>query len=175
MSDFGLKVCDVLNKYAPEILDEHLTRTLEEKMELIQEGKIEKDEVINESKEMLSSILGKWQKNEVQIGKDLLDALQSTIEQENMVGTCDKCGKQLRIIHMRNKKQFIGCTGYPDCRNAYPLPTGAYVRPTGKPCGTCGKPTVNVKKGRMRYTMCIDPECPTKAEWRRRGSHEKDK
>ena len=175
VTDFGLKVADVLRKYAPEILDEDLTRTLEEKMEAIQDGKVEKEEVINESREMLTAILGKWKKNEAQIGKDLLEALQLTIEQENLVGTCDKCGKQLRIIHMKFKKQFIGCTGYPDCRNAYPLPTGAYVKPTGKPCSTCSKPTVSVKKGRMRYTMCIDPQCPTKASWGRRDKDEKDK
>jgi DNA topoisomerase-1 len=174
VSDFGLKVADVLNKYAPEILDEHLTRSLEEKMEAIQDGKADKDEVIDETKEMLASILEKWKKNEAQIGKNLLEALQTTLEQESIVGPCDKCDKNLRIIHMRNGRQFIGCFGYPKCTNTYPLPQGSYVKPTGKSCGACNKPTINVKKGRTRYTMCIDPNCPTKAEWRSRGKNEKD-
>jgi DNA topoisomerase-1 len=174
VSDFGLKVADILNKYAPEILDEGLTRKIEDGMEEIQNGKIEKEVVIEESREILTQILGKWKKNEMNIGKDLYEALQTTLEQENMIGECDKCGKQLRIIHMKFGKQFIGCTGYPNCRNAYPLPTGAFVRSANKACKSCGKPTINVKKGRTRYTMCIDPNCPSKADWGRRGKNEKD-
>jgi DNA topoisomerase-1 len=175
VSDFGLKVADVLNKYAPEILDENLTRQLEEKMEAIQDGKADKDQVIGESREMLTGILGKWKKNEAQIGKDLLEALQTTLEQESIVGPCDKCDKNLRIIHMRNGRQFIGCFGYPNCTNTYPLPQGSYVKPAGKECPSCKKPTINVKKGRTRYSMCIDPNCPSKADWKKRGKDEKDK
>ncbi len=174
VTDLGLKVTDILKRYAPEILDENLTRTLEERMEAIQEGKLDKDEVIGESKEMLTGILDKWKKNEAQIGKDLLEALQSTLEAENLIGKCDKCGKQLRIIRMRNRKQFVGCTGYPDCRNTYPLPQGSYVKSAGKECPSCGKPTIRVKKGKTHYTMCIDPDCPSKAEWRKRGKNEAD-
>ncbi len=174
VTDLGLKVTDILKKYAPEILDENLTRTLEEKMEAIQEGKVDKDEVIGESREMLTGLLDKWKKNEAQIGKDLLEALQSTLEAENLIGKCDKCGKQLRIIRMRNRKQFVGCTGYPECRNTYPLPQGSYVKATGKECTACSKPTITVKKGKTQYTMCIDPDCPSKAEWRKRGKDEED-
>lgn len=175
VSDFGLKVADVLNKYAPEILDENLTRQLEEKMEAIQDGKADKDEVIKETQEMLSGILTKWKKNESQIGKDLLEALQTTLEQESIVGPCDKCDKNLRIIHMRNGRQFIGCFGYPNCTNTYPLPQGSYVKPANKECPSCKKPTINVKKGRTRYSMCIDPNCPSKADWKKRVKDEKNK
>jgi DNA topoisomerase-1 len=174
VSDFGLKVCDVLQKYAPEILDENLTRKIEEDMEAIQEGKLEKEKVIAESKEVLTQILDKWKANEAKIGAELADALAATLEAESMIGVCDKCGKQLRIIRLKAGKQFIGCSGYPACRNAYPLPTGAMVRPTRNTCPDCNKPTVNVKKGRMRYTMCVDPNCPSKAKWKKRGGNEKD-
>ncbi|MBI5227702.1 DNA topoisomerase I [Candidatus Micrarchaeota archaeon] len=166
ISDFGIKVCDVLMKYAPEILDENLTRKIEDEMEGIQEGKVNKDEVVKEGKEILIQILDKWKKNEAKIGTDLLDALKNTEDKERLVGTCDKCGKQLRIIRMRFGKQFIGCSGYPDCRNAYPLPGGAFVKVTEKLCATCNKPTVFVKRAKARpFTMCIDPKCPTKASW----------
>jgi DNA topoisomerase I len=166
VSDFGLKVCEVLQKYAPEILDENLTRKLEDEMEGIQDGKTDKDAVIAEGKEILIGILGKWKANEAKIGADLAEALKATLEQENMVGVCDKCGKNLRIIRLGAGRQFIGCTGYPACRNAYPLPGGAFVKVTGKPCPSCGKPTVFVKRsGGRPFTMCIDPKCPSKAGW----------
>jgi DNA topoisomerase-1 len=75
---------------------------------------------------------------------------------------------------MKDNRQFVGCTGYPDCRNTYPLPPGSMVQGAGKQCQSCGKPMINVKKGRSRYTMCIDPNCPSKAEWKKRGKDEKD-
>jgi DNA topoisomerase-1 len=166
VSDFGLKVCEVLQKYAPEILDENLTRKLEDEMEGIQEGKVEKEKVIGDGKEILVGILGKWKSSEAKIGADLAEALRATIEQENMVGVCDKCGKNLRIIRMGGGRQFIGCSGYPACRNAYPLPGGAFVKVTGKPCPACGKPVVFVKRsGGRPFNMCIDPKCPSKADW----------
>ncbi|MBD3209949.1 DNA topoisomerase I [Candidatus Micrarchaeota archaeon] len=174
VSDFGLKVCEILQKYAPEILDENLTQKIEEDMEAIQMGKLEKEKVVKNSREVLTQILDKWKNNEDKIGSELLDALRTTIEKENIVGECDKCGKQLRIIRMKGGRQFIGCTGYPECKNTYPLPTGATVRPTGKACATCGKPTINVRKGRARYTMCIDPNCPSKDSWQKRGADAKD-
>ena len=175
VTDFGLKVADILHKYAPEILDEHLTRKIEDDMEGIQEGKTDKEAVLKDCKELLTQILDKWKKNEAKIGNELLDALVSTQEQANLIGDCDKCGKKLRIIRMKNKKQFIGCTGYPNCRNAYPLPTGAFVKPLDKPCEACGKPTVYIKRGKTSFKMCIDPNCPTKADWKKRGSDEKNK
>jgi len=168
VSDFGITVCDVLNKYAPEILDEKLTERMEEEMEAIQDGKLEKDKVLAESKEILVGLLKRWKANEAKIGADLVAALELTQQQQSQLGQCDKCGNQLRIIRMKDKRQFVGCSGYPDCRNTYPLPPGSLVQPAGKQCPACGKPMINVKKGRTRYTMCIDPNCPSKAEWKKK-------
>lgn len=174
VTDLGLKVCDILKKYAPEILDEHLTREIEEKMEEIQDGEKDKEEVINHGKEVLIKILEKWKKNEKKIGEKLLDALQITIEKENTIGPCDKCDNTLRIIHMRHGKQFIGCRGYPNCRNAYPLPGSALVKVTDKKCPSCEKPVVRIiRKGKRTFEMCIDPKCPTKKDWR--SNNEKNK
>jgi len=168
VTDFGLKVRDVLKKYAPEILDEELTRKIEEDMEKIQEGKLGKDEVIAEGKEILIQILDKWKSNEQKIGKELVESLKVTEEKVNVVGRCDKCGGNLRIIRMKMGRQFIGCSGYPDCRNIYPLPTGAFVKTTEKLCGQCGKPVVFVARNKMRFEMCIDPNCPSKEKWKKK-------
>ncbi len=169
VTDFGLKVRDVLAKYAPEILDEDLTRKIEEDMEKIQEGKLEKETVIEEGKEILTQILDKWKRNEEKIGREIADSLKITEAKENIVGKCDKCGKDLRIIRLKAGKQFIGCSGYPDCRNAYPLPTGAFVKTTEKLCPECGKPVVFVARQKMRFEMCVDPNCPSKEKWKKKG------
>ncbi len=167
VTDFGNKVVDVLQKYAPEILDENLTRTIEENMELIQEGKMEKEKVISEGKEILVQILDKWKKHEHSIGEKLIDALAKAQEKENHIGPCDKCKEgNLRIIHLKMGKQFIGCSNYPNCKNAYPLPGSAKIMVLDKPCESCQKPVVNVIRAGMRpFSMCIDPACPSKANW----------
>jgi len=169
VTDFGMRVREVLRAHAPEILDEALTRKIEEDMEQIQEGKLGKDAVIGEGKEILIATLERWKKEEAKIGEELLEALKVTMEKENLIGTCDKCGKQLRIIRMKTGSQFIGCTGYPACRNTYPLPQGALIKAADRPCPVCGKPVIYViRKGRRRFEMCIDPACPSKAEWGKR-------
>lgn len=168
VTDFGIKVSQVLQKYAPEILDENLTRKIEDDMEGIQQGKIDKDVVLKEGKEFLTQILDRWKPNEAKIGNELLDALKVTLERENLVGPCDKCGKHLRIIRMGGGRQFIGCSGYPNCRNAYPLPHGAMVKPLEKECPSCKKPTVAVKRLKSRFNMCIDPACPSKESWKKK-------
>ncbi|MFH2105728.1 MAG: DNA topoisomerase I [Candidatus Micrarchaeota archaeon] len=166
VTDFGMKVCNVLEKHAPEILDEDLTEHIEENMEKIQDGKITSDSVVQEGKDVLSKILAKWKTKEKAIGADLIDALQITIEKESTPGVCNKCGKNLRIIHMKMGKQFVGCNGYPDCRNAYPLPGSALIKTTEELCEKCKTPIVEViRKGSRPFKMCLDTKCETKANW----------
>ncbi|MFH1520190.1 MAG: DNA topoisomerase I, partial [Candidatus Micrarchaeota archaeon] len=94
VSDYGIKVLEILEKYAPEILDENLTRKIEDEMEAIQDGKLEKEKVIAEGKEILVQILDKWKKNETKIGTELAEALKLTQNQANILGPCDKCDNQ---------------------------------------------------------------------------------
>ena len=173
VTEFGLAVEGVMRKYASEILDEELTRKIEEEMEQIEEGKLEKQMVIEEGKQFLLKVLKRWKENEEKIGLELTKSLKITEQEQIIVGKCNKCGKDLKIIKMKFGKQFIGCTGYPDCRNAFPLPTGAFVKPTGEKCKHCGQPTVFVIKKRKKYALCIDPNCPSKAKWREK--YEKNK
>jgi DNA topoisomerase-1 len=174
VTDYGMTVWDVLKRYAPEILDEDLTRGIEEDMEKIQDGKIGKDAVISEGKDILVKILDKWKTNEAKIGKDLVESLKLTEDKENNVGKCDKCSANLRIIRMKGGRQFIGCNGYPNCRNAYPLPGGAFVKTTEKLCQHCGKPVVFVARDKMRFEMCIDPNCVSKEKWKKKNDEKKD-
>jgi len=166
VTDFGLKVDAILSKYAPEILDEELTRKIELDMEKIIEGKMDKETVINEGKEILVQILDKWKKNERQIGEELAEALKATQKKESYIGKCDKCGNELTIIKMRDGRQFIGCRGYPNCNNAYPLPPSALVKPLDELCKVCGKPMVRIIRGKRKFDMCIDPNCESKKDWK---------
>ncbi len=163
VTEFGMVVESVLGKHSPQILDAELTRRIEEDMEKIQEGKMMKEAVIEEGKVVLTEILSRFKHEEMEIGKELLGSWKIMDAEKNIVGKCPKCGSDLRIIRMNGGKQFVGCSNYPNCRMAYPLPRNAYVLPTGKTCNACGAPVVKVKMGKKRmFEMCLNFECPSK-------------
>ncbi|MBN2122613.1 DNA topoisomerase I [Candidatus Micrarchaeota archaeon] len=171
VTDFGMHVWKVLGKYSPKILNPELTRKIEEDMDQIVEGKTTKEEVIGEGKEVLLGILEDFKQHEAGIGKELLSAMRETEEKENDMGPCPKCKENnLRIIRLRNGNQFIGCSGYPDCRNIYPLPHGAQVVRLKDGCPVCGMARVRVRRGRMGFEMCIDPKCKSKESWGKKKS-----
>ncbi len=165
VTDFGMNVWGVLEKYSPKILDAELTRKIEEDMEEIAAGKLQKEKVVEEGKALLMEILDDFKKNELEIGKGLLAAMKSTDERENDLGPCPDCGSNLRIIRMKMGKQFIGCSGYPNCKRGFPLPQGAYITILKKKCKDCGMATVKVRRAKTIFEMCIDPKCKSKENW----------
>lgn len=165
VTDFGMNVWNVLEKYSPKIMDSELTRKIEEDMEEIAAGKLQKEAVVQEGKELLIEILDDFKKNELEIGKGLLAAMKVTDEKDNDLGLCPDCGSNLRIIRMKMGKQFIGCSGYPNCRKGYPLPQGAYITVLKKKCKDCGMATVKVRRAKTIFEMCIDPKCKSKENW----------
>ncbi len=167
VSKIGEIVIDVLKKFSPEITSEELTRKLEREMELVYQGKKERNEVIEEAKEILDSILKKIKANEKEIGKLLTEGLLKSWEEKNNLGKCPKCGGDLRIIRSRKTgKLFVICTNYPKCKTVYPLPQNGRIEKTGRVCKECGTPIIRViRKGKRPFTMCLDPNCPTKKGW----------
>ncbi|HXW66596.1 MAG TPA: DNA topoisomerase I [Thermoplasmata archaeon] len=81
------------------------------------------------------------------------------------IGTCPVSRHPLEIRYSFLGKRFVGCTGYPDCRVTYPLPQRGRLDKDHPPCPTCGAPVVTaIEAGRPPWTLCINPECPTRAK-----------
>ena len=168
VTDLGLKTVETLDKYCPEILDEKMTRDLEEDMEEIRAGKETKEKVIDRAKRDLDKILKHFKENEIKIGKELSVANQETLEKESIVGKCPECKKNdLRIMYSRRfKSYFVACSGYPKCKTTFSLPNYALPKPTDKLCEECKSPLVlMIRKGKRPYEYCINKQCPKKEEW----------
>ena len=84
---------------------------------------------------------------------------------------CDKCGKPM-AIRSGSRGQFLGCSGYPKCKNAKPLPDTEKVDAPGeaKPalvmtdekCEECGAPMVKRKGKFGDFLGCSGyPKCKT--------------
>lgn len=164
VTDFGLAVYNALRKNAPHILDENLTRKIEDDMEKIQTGEMDKEIVIKEGKDFLVEMLNEFKTHEQEIGAELKAALSETEMKEKVVGMCNLCGGNLKIIDFKGSN-FIGCSNYPNCRNSFPLPAYSLIRPTGKVCKFDNMPIVKVFRQKGRFEMCIGKDCPSKAKW----------
>jgi len=176
VTDLGLAVIDTLLKYCPEIASEELTAEFERGMEAIQEGKMTREEIIEKAKKELNRILAKFKENQLSIGKELAEAYRATRLRQSILGKCQKCGGDLRIIFSRSsKKRFAGCTNYPKCNQTFPLPQAGVITPLNKNCERCGSPMILVtRRGRRPYRMCLNPNCESKKNWNRKAGNEKN-
>ncbi len=166
VTDFGMAVYHAMKTNASRILDENLTRAIEDDMEKIQTGEMTKEKVVQEGKDALVEILNEFKLHEAEIGKELKAALEETEMRDKVVGKCNLCGTgNLKIINFKDSN-FIGCSSYPNCRNSFPLPRFGFPKPTGKVCKIDGMPIVLILRGKgSRFEMCIGKDCPSKADW----------
>ena len=77
---------------------------------------------------------------------------------------CRLCGEAMMIKWSKNG-QFIGCSGFPECRNTQPMPgeeSEAEAKETANltPCEKCGAPMM-LKHGRFgKFVSCTKyPDC----------------
>jgi len=163
VTDFGQKVVQVLDEHCPRIISVELTRRFEAEMELVEEGKKKREEVIEASKTVLLEILEDFKNNQSKIGEALSKAYISFKREQKFIGKCPECGNDLRIIRSRKSgKRFVGCSNYKNgCRFSTPLPQRGLIKGLNKECKICGYPLIAVKFRRW-FTSCTNMNCPSK-------------
>lgn len=137
-----------------------MTAQLENDMNDIADGKKTVGETVKESRDMLTIVM-----KELEPEKDKIkNNIRNAIKEQNTVGTCPKCGKPLVVrVSKQKKKRFVGCTGYPNCKNTYSLPQNGGLIMTKNLCDACQSPIVRITmKGKRAWDLCINPECPKK-------------
>ena len=144
----ALEDCDVVKP--------KMTATLEEDMDLISEGKKTLNETVSESRQMLTSVMGTLEKEKDKIR----DNIKKAQMKQNTVGKCNKCSKPMIIRISKKNKRFVGCTGFPDCKNTFSLPQKGTVVITENTCEKCNSPIVKIKsKGKRAWELCINNDC----------------
>ena len=141
-----------------QVVKPKMTARLEADMDLIAEGKKTLEETVRESRELLKKAVTELEKRKEQINSTINEAHR----EQNYIGKCPKCGKDLVIKISRNRKRFVACSGFPECKNTYPLPQKGLIIKTDKICKTCQTPVLRIKsKGKRPWEMCLDPNCST--------------
>jgi len=86
------------------------------------------------------------------------DGVIKVVEAEVIDEKCGLCGNAMQIRFGRFGK-FVGCSGYPECKNVRPL---VKPKPTGVTCPDCGQGEVMEKRsrgGKTFFSCGRYPEC----------------
>jgi DNA topoisomerase-1 len=156
----GITVVGALARYAERITTPGMTSELDAEMDAIADAKATREQVVDHSRALLAEIMGTL----LPLADEVGETLKSATDEDAKVGTCPVSGHDLAIkFSPRNRSYFVGCTGYPDCPQTYPLPKNAKFEPVAEACAVCGTPQVNVIQFKKRpRVMCLNPDCPTK-------------
>ncbi len=144
----GTVVTDLLIERFNNIVDIKFTANMESELDSIEKGS------------------SKWEKIIDDFYKDFENSLTSA--EADMEGTrikvpeiesdvvCELCGKKMVIKSGRFGK-FLACPGFPECKNAKPLPEDEVK----EPCPKCGGKLLKKKskKGKTFYACSRYPEC----------------
>lgn len=152
-TDVAMVVTDMLVENFKEIVDYKFTAEMEEKLDIIEEGKLQWVPMIRAFYESFHKNI--MEKNETLKKGDMIK------EETNEV--CEKCGSKM-MIKLGRFGKFLSCSNYPECKNAKPLEgPGGEKKMTPEEekaieelkakhketvCEKCGKP-MEVKMGRF--------------------------
>ncbi|MFA4907046.1 MAG: DNA topoisomerase I [archaeon] len=165
-------VINSLEKHAPQVVKPDTTAELERRMDVVAAGKMEKSELVKESRELLLGLLEKLIANRQEISRELRSALMA----DSIIGKCAACGiGDLVVRRGKTGKRFVGCTNYPNCTNTYPLPQLGKITALGKNCGFCNAPMVRVSRQRFKFESCLNMDCTTKDEWKKQRAEREAK
>jgi DNA topoisomerase-1 len=165
----GIAVAKALMDFASEIATHEMTAELEKSMDAISEGKISKENVVDESRDVLRRVY----ENLTEAEKEFADIVWDGIRGDETLGKCPESGHNLIIRRNRKSgKRFVGCEGYPECRVTYPLPQKGTIIPLGTQCDACGSPEIKVLGGKRPWVTCINMDCPKKQEQRENNKEE---
>lgn len=108
-TELGFKVCDLLVEYFPKIMDVKFTAFMEDELDEIEEGRLDKIKILNDFYSPF---------------KADLDFAQQHIKKEVIITdeVCDKCGKAM-IVKWGRKGKFLSCSGYPECKSSKSITT----------------------------------------------------
>ncbi len=149
-TDTAFVVTDLLVAHFSNIVDHKFTAEMEDKLDLVEEGK-------QKWVPMIREFYGPF--HEAIVEKD------KTLKKEDIVNEesdeiCEKCGEKM-VIKLGRFGKFLSCSGYPECKNAKPLEGDTKEEKEdskelvelkkkldGKKCDKCGK-EMEVKVGRF--------------------------
>lgn len=144
-TELGFVVVDMLETYFKDIVDVKFTANLENELDEIAEGKVNKNQLLRE-------FYGPFEET-LEEADQAIGHVELPVEVSNV--QCELCGRMMVVKQGRFGK-FLACPGFPECRNTKPL-----LRDTGVKCPKCGGSIVErrTRRGRTFYGCENYPDC----------------
>lgn len=155
-TELGAVVNELLVENFPNIMDVKFTASMEDRLDMIEEGKLTRHKTLEDFYTPFRSELDK-------AGEEMRDIKREEIPTDLV---CDRCGSPMVIKWGKNGK-FLACSNYPECKNTGNIAkdengaiSKAEAPSTDIICDACGKNMV-IKEGRFgRFLGCSGyPEC----------------
>ena len=182
-SETGMAMYEAFKKFVPRMATPEMTAQLEEEMDQIAAGKMTKDGVVGDSRDLLHKT---W--SEIDASReDLAKVVWAGMDQDRLLGPCKACEEagrkkedgsphMLRIIRAKKSgKRFVGCSGWTaddpsSCDQTFPLPQRGDIFRLEERCTVCDQtPRLKVVPFRGRpWNLCLNGECESMAEMNKR-------
>ena len=145
-TELGFIVTDQLVKHFPDIMDVAFTAGVETRLDEIEEGHLR-------WAELLSNFYGPFEQSLAE-AMEKMERVKMAPKESDQV--CPNCGKVMLIRESRFG-EFLGCSGYPECKSTLPMAKKVDVK-----CPVCGEGEVVEKVSKKRkvfYGCSRYPEC----------------
>lgn len=145
-TELGTIVSEAVEEYFPEIIDVEFTAKMEKNLDIIEEGKVDWIEVIDDFYKGFEERL-KFAEKEME---------KIEIKDEPAGIDCEKCGHEM-VYKLGRYGTFLACSNFPDCRNTKPI-----LKEIGVDCPKCKEGKIverKSKKRRIFYGCDQFPEC----------------
>lgn len=140
-TELGFKVCDLLVEYFPRIMDLGFTARLEDELDNIEDGQVNKVEVLKKFYVPFKEKLNFAQEN---IKKEVVETDK----------VCEKCGKPM-IIKWGRRGKFLSCSDFPKCKHSQSITTGVQCPEAG-----CRGELIERRSRRGMFYGCSNfPKC----------------
>ena len=165
----GMSLIKTLDKYSPIIIDDNLTKDLQDETDAIVEAKGDfkekEDKILDKAKDTIVKIAKDFEKNQDKIGKELMNAentARTEQKKENELIKCPNCEKGMLAMTYSPKTRnfFVACNAYPECKTTYSLPPNGTIKKTDKICEYCKFPMLmRLNKGKRPWIFCFNKNC----------------
>ena len=134
----------MINHFAP-LVSINFTADMEEKLDLVEESR-------TDWVDMLREFYGPF-KHTVEEAEHKIEEMKNVLDEETNE-VCEKCNRKM-VKRLGRYGFFLACSGFPECRNARPMPLGRC------PVDGCDGDVVQrkSKKGRPFYACTNYPNC----------------
>ncbi len=105
-TDLGMKLTEMLSQYFAKIMDPKFTAHMEEDLDKIAQGEIERDSLLREFWDSFDK--------DLQTFKGLTPGASKKIVEETTI-LCPTCNQKNLVLRLGKNGSFLGCPGFPTC------------------------------------------------------------